>query len=132
MIALSLAGCTTAVPSTGESSASEEIVPPPVVAVGTHSSGEPFYAALVQGDLGLTDRGCFGLEAPTGKVLPVVFQKGTTVLPELDGISVPGYGDIALGDRVSGSGGFFATQGLGDLDIPAVCREDDVAAILLS
>jgi hypothetical protein len=132
LIGLPLVGCSAAASSESESPLVEKTGSSPVVAVGTHSPGEPTDLALIQGDLGVTEQGCFGLKWSDGPVMPVLFQKGTTLLSDLSGISVPSYGDIALGDFVSGSGGFVTTRGREDLDIPTECLADEIAYVTLT
>lgn len=102
-----------------------------MVAVGDHEPGGPTGLALIQGELSLTDPGCFGLKGPDGKVTPVVFQQGTTVLAAGSGIAVPGYGAIEVGDYVSGVGGSSSVEGWQGGELPPACEAGTVYVMLL-
>jgi hypothetical protein len=66
------------------------------------------FLAAMHGQVALGDGGCLILRGDAGAAGVVVWPPGTTLLPDgRVGVRVPEAGEIVVGDRVDGSGGFF-------------------------
>ena len=99
--------------------------------------------ALIEGNLGVTETGCFTilpvpleiapealenlsdedhelvLEEP--EVRPVQFPHGTALSDDGQSVDIPGIGDVALGELVSGGGGEIHTNEEGLKDVAPEC-----------
>ena len=80
--------------------------------------------ALISGRLAIVNDGCFGIVTGEGAGFAAVFPVGTTV--KGDTLTIPGLGDVKVGDELEGSGGFPEKDAL-DPSIPEECRTDEVA-----
>ncbi|MEG3637371.1 hypothetical protein [Micromonospora palythoicola] len=66
------------------------------------------FLAAMHGRVVMGDGGCLILRDRTGIAAVVVWPPGTTLLPHgRVGVHVPDVGEIVVGDRVDGGGGFF-------------------------
>lgn len=93
--------------------------PPPPLLGGTGGSD-----AIVAGTLAVLDGGCLGFRDEDGTQTAVVWPSGTTPLPDVVGVDVPGMGAHRLGDAVEGGGGFGGVQ---FQDVVAECSSTQVA-----
>jgi hypothetical protein len=80
------------------------------------------------GILALTDEGCFGLAVSPTLVQPTIFPADSTIAADGSGITVPGVGDIRLGQRITGQGGEFEIAPLDDL-IPPQCEAETMTLL---
>lgn len=97
------------------------------VAVLTSSDGAVL-GAQVSGTLALTPDNCFGI-GDDDEVAVVVFPVGTQIQADASGVTVPGIGDLELGDQVVGVGGGVDVTTLDDADIPPQCQADVVTVV---
>ncbi|WP_203994455.1 hypothetical protein [Micromonospora lutea] len=66
------------------------------------------FLAAMHGRVAVGDGGCLILQGQGGAAAVVAWPPGTTLLPNgRVGVRVPDVGEIVVGDRVDGSGGFF-------------------------
>jgi len=95
------------------------------VLVSAASNRDVRNLALIEGELAITESGCFGIDNGRA-VFPAVFAVGT--VPDGDGIYLVGHGHVAVGDRLEGGGGF-ASESEDSLPkgLPAECVADEVA-----
>jgi hypothetical protein len=80
---------------------------------------------LITGRLTVTDDGCFGLNVG-GVEHPAVFPVGTEA--DRSTLTVPGLGDVAVGERIEAGGGYLRVADL-PADFPQECRADEILLI---
>ena len=82
--------------------------------------------ALVSGTIGLTPGNCFGIGGEESLVV-ASFPVGTILSADGKSITVPGHGELAIGDEWSSGGGYVDA---GD-DVPAECLDDDAQVVVV-
>ena len=80
--------------------------------------------AFYEGELGVSDSGCFGVQVAQG-VEPAVFPMGTTVQPDGTGIRLPN-GEIEIGQRFTASAGGVEFELITNADIPEACERESM------
>jgi hypothetical protein len=80
--------------------------------------------ALISGRLAIVNGGCFGIIKEEGNEFAAIFPVGTTA--EGDALTIPGLGEVKVGDDLEGGGGFGEKASL-DPSLPEECRTDEVA-----
>ena len=112
----------------GGKSTSDDGASPPIL-VAPASDGGP--AAQVAGEVVVVG-GCLALRSATGDFV-VVWPAGTVRGSVPTSVVVPGVGELGVGDRVDGGGGYYASSSLlADYPRLAECElgPDDEVAIL--
>lgn len=71
----------------------------------TDGALEGYPEARVFGQLTVLDGGCFGLRQSDGSTSLLIWPPATAVLPNGEGVEVPDYGPVRVGEQIEQSGG---------------------------
>jgi hypothetical protein len=82
--------------------------------------------ALIEGTLTVVDT-CFGLETDHG-TFTAVFPAGTSLVEDTEQVAIPHWGTLALGDALSGGGGFYSDY-TARAEVPAGCRTSEIITV---
>lgn len=87
--------------------------------------------AKIEGKLAITTGKCLGLESTDGTLGPAIFPVGTSLSDDGGSVTVPGLGELAIGDAFSGSGGSIEVINA-PVDVPDECVGADESVYILN